>query len=89
METVLLVILVFVGGCLVYLRKRTSTKSTYVKKSEIIQSYKDELSKILNKSTNLPNDKISFLKSTSNELDRNIFFEKNEVKDIIKELARM
>jgi hypothetical protein len=71
--------------------KEVKTKNQ--KKAEILDAYKLELQKAL---SSLKNDrearvskKSSMLKKFSDELSRNIFFDKSEIRDIILELSRI
>ncbi len=79
---------------IVYLVFRNNKKSSYKtktqKKKEIIDTYKKELLSTLN---NLQNKELRvkkksiLLKKYSDELSQNIFFDKDEIREIILELA--
>ena len=70
-----------------------NTKSTGLKKSEIIAQYEDELTKLLIKYENNKDEKLQqkkiYLQKCSSELSRNIFFTPEESKDIIQKLASL
>jgi hypothetical protein len=57
-------------------------KSSIVKKSEIIDGYKDKIKTMNNKK-----EKIVYLKIINQELSRNIFFDQDEIKEIMKDLT--
>lgn len=68
-------------------------KSAVVKKSEIIESYKNKMREILNNNS-LDNheklqQKIFLLKEINKELSMNLFFEKDEIKELLNELSNM
>ncbi|MCF6341050.1 MAG: hypothetical protein L3J10_09945 [Sulfurimonas sp.] len=73
-------------------KKPKDVKSKNQKKAEILNIYKIQLQKALaplknDKDAKL-NKKSDMLKKISNELSRNIFFDNDEVRDIIAELAK-
>ena len=79
----------------IYLRKNKTVfvKPKAVKKDELIQGYKVELLEILekyedNKELQLQ-EKLKFLKRVNYELSMNIFFEKEEAKNLIQELSNL
>lgn len=95
MENVYLVIVIMLAGILsilfaVFKQKKINKKSSYIKKSEIIEKYKnrleDELSTVSD-SNELNEKRVKILKEINLELSKNIFFEKSEIPTIIKELA--
>ena len=68
-------------------------KPKAVKKEELIESYRVELLEILkkyedNKELQLQ-EKLKFLKRVNYELSMNIFFEKEEARDLIQELSNL
>ena len=68
-------------------------KPKAVKKEELIESYRVELLEILkkyedNKELQLQ-EKLKFLKRVNYELSMNIFFEKEEARDLIQELSKL
>lgn len=68
-------------------------KPKAVKKEELIQSYRVELLEILkkyedNKELQLQ-EKLKFLKRVNYELSMNIFFEKEEARNLIQELSNL
>ncbi|QOY53782.1 hypothetical protein HUE87_07690 [Candidatus Sulfurimonas marisnigri] len=67
-------------------------KTKEQKRAEIVAAYKLELQESLDPLSSNKDAKIakktSLLKKFSDELSRNIFFDKNEIRDIILELAR-
>lgn len=68
-------------------------KSKAVKKEELIENYKVELLNILEKYENNKElqlqEKLKFLKRVNYELSMNIFFEKEEARDLIQELSNL
>lgn len=92
MEIVALILLVGLGF---FIYKQNSNKTTgknsIIKKDELIQKYYNEL--LLLRSSCEGNEelfklkKLEYLKKASSELHNNIFFEKDEVKKIIQDLA--
>ena len=76
-----------------FLLKRTNTnhKPSALKKNELIKQYEYEMLKLISKYEKdkdlLQHKKIEFLKTASNELHNNIFFDEHEAKAIIKKLA--
>jgi len=71
-------------------KQQVQTKSE--KRDQIISTYEKELEESLNPIKNdkekYINKKSELLKKFSNELARNIFFENNEIKDIILHLSK-
>ena len=57
-------------------------KSSAVKKSEILNGYKQHLDKLETKL-----EKTQFLKEVNQELARNIFFDQDELKEAMKNLT--
>ena len=68
-------------------------KPKAVKKEELIENYKVELLNILEKYENNKElqlqEKLKFLKRVNYELSMNIFFEKEEARDLIQELSNL
>jgi uncharacterized membrane-anchored protein YhcB (DUF1043 family) len=93
------IVLVLLGFVFLLFQLRTVPKDSVKekkvsdKKQEIIDNYKKrlktELSVFKNNQEKLNKYKIALLKDISQELSRNIFFEKDEIKSVIKELASM
>ena len=98
MEYILAIILsAFATYVYLYLKKNSGKEAILKKeiksKQELIEDYKKELLFILdkykaNKELQLK-EKFIFLKRVNSELSMNIFFEKEEIKDFINELARL
>ncbi len=91
---VLLILALIVVGVLIFLNGNSKDiKSPTVKKHEIIQQYEKELNTILNRYKNDNETKIKekklFLQKCSSELSRNIFFNPDESKKIIQNLASL
>lgn len=64
-----------------------------MKKDEIIKAYEEELKQILascsgNKALEIEK-KVQFLKKVNHELSMNIFFDKDESKQILQNLSKM
>jgi len=95
MEYLLLVLVLIIGAIVIFslTKSKTEIRPSYEKKSELIKSYEDDLQEIIEKYQDdkelLNRKKIEFLKSSSKELHNNIFFDEDEVKQIIKKLASM
>lgn len=68
-------------------------KSPAIKKEELIKSYEDNMLELINKykddKIQLQRKKIEYLKISSNELHNNIFFDADEAKAIIQNLASL
>ena len=79
-----------------YFKKRNPTfvvKTKALKKEELIENYKLELFQILencdnNKELELQ-ERVKFLKKVNYELSMNIFFEKEEARNLIQELSNL
>lgn len=84
--TIILVVL------FIYFTNNNILKKTQ-SKLDIINRYKVALLKILNESKDdkelQRSNKIEFLKRVNDELSRNIFFEKHEIKVVLEELSKM
>ena len=84
--TIILVVL------FIYFTNKNILKKTQ-RKLDIINRYKIALLKILNESKDdkelQRSNKIEFLKRVNDELSRNIFFEKHEIKVVLEELSKM
>lgn len=74
-------------------KKSVIPKSKAIKKEELIEAYRLELLDILEKyednQEELLQEKIKFLKRVNSELSMNIFFEKEEAKDLLQELSKL
>ena len=79
----------------IYLRKSKTilVKPKAVKKDELIQNYRVELLEILEKYEDNKDlqfqERIKFLKRVNSELSMNIFFEKEEARNLIQELSNL
>ena len=74
-------------------KKINPVKSKVIKKEELIENYKVELLELLDKyeddkSMQLQ-EKLKFLKRVNYELSMNIFFEKEEARNLIQELSNL
>lgn len=77
---------------LVYKNKKTVIKkSASLKKDEIVQEYKLQLTRLIKEHQNnqekLKIERINFIKNVNAELNKNIFFTSDEIKKIIYELT--
>lgn len=96
MEYILALILsaVFTIVYLYFKNNKTNfVKPKAVKKEELVENYRLELLEILekyedNKELQLQ-EKLKFLKKVNYELSMNIFFEKEEARDLIQELLKL
>ena len=95
MEFYFLIVILILIGVFVFLfkNKNTNIRPSYEKKSDLIASYEEELKSIINDNQHnkelLKTKKMQYLKTVSQELHNNIFFDENEVKQIIQRLASM
>lgn len=72
---------------------KNGVKPTAIKKEELIYGYEQRMQKTID-TYHLNNEllklkKMEILKEISTELSTNIFFDKNEVKELIQKLANM
>lgn len=84
----------FIAFCVYLLQNKTkSSKSSALKKSELIQNYEDGMINIIRNHENdkeiLQLKKVQYLKKASHELHNNIFFDAQEAKEIIQKLASL
>lgn len=72
-------------GFVIYQSTKTNfqIKSSGIKKSEIINEYKNKLDALETKE-----EKVVYLKTINQELSRNIFFEQNEIREIIQDFVK-
>ncbi len=74
-------------------KKMIQIKPKVIKKEELIENYRLELFEILEKyegNNELQlEEKLKFLKKVNYELSMNIFFEKEEAKNLIQELSNL
>lgn len=90
-----LVLSVFFTVVYIYFRKNKTVfiKPKAVKKDELIQNYRVELLEILEKYEDNKElqfqERINFLKRVNSELSMNIFFEKEEARNLIQELSNL
>ena len=90
-----LVLSAFFTFIYMYLKKSKTVfvKPKAVKKDELIQSYRVELLEILEKYEDNKElqfqEKLKFLKRVNYELSMNIFFEKEEARELIQELSNL
>lgn len=90
----LLIILIIMAFFLVIrhiLKGQAGVKPVHIKKEEIIQSYKKQMFDLKEKykydEQTLKQQKMILLKHVNAELHRNIFFDEDEIKQIIQQLA--
>jgi len=92
---IILVILIIMAVLLFFLkgRKKTAKKPAFMKKDEIIEAYKRQMQTVIqtyeNDAIQLKEKKISLIKKINQELNKNIFFNQEEIKKIIYELTVM
>ena len=74
-------------------KKSVIPKSKAIKKEKLIEAYRLELLDILEKyednQNELLEEKLKFLKRVNYELSMNIFFEKEEAKELLQELSKL
>ncbi len=72
---------------------QTNIKTPTRKKHEIIDEYKQQMHEVINTYKNDPSgltaEKTKLLKQISKELATNIFFDKDEVRQLLQDLAKM
>ena len=90
--SLVLVVLVIIL-MLIFNKNKHQTKSSVVKKDEVIAKYKKQLEDILEKYKDDNDTKIKqkklFLKKCNSELSRNIFFTQSQAHKVIKNLASL
>ncbi|MDD3055320.1 MAG: hypothetical protein PHE16_05515 [Aliarcobacter sp.] len=92
---IVLVLSAFFTVVYIYFRKNKTVfiKPKAVKKDELIQNYRVELLEILEKYEDNKDlqfqERIKFLKRVNSELSMNIFFEKEEARNLIQELSNL
>lgn len=93
---ILTLILIFLMGLGIYLlnqSKKKNIKPTAVKKSEIIDSYKNQMREVLDKNQDDKSkqlkEKIKLLKQINHELSMNLFFDEKEAKELLNELTAL
>ena len=94
---VVALLIISVGFLIIFSKGLTAhaktTKSPKIKKDEIIEKYKNELEDILKRYQNNKDEQIAqkklFLQKVTSELSRNIYFSKEENKQIIEKLASL
>lgn len=82
MELLVAILLIFFVIYL-YINKKKNIRSSPLKKSEIIENYKNQLKNLDSKE-----EKIIELKKINSELSRNIFFDSGEIKDVMNILTK-
>lgn len=86
----IIIIIIAIGLLYMIFKPAAKTKSKKQKQVEILETYKrkldSELSGIEDRSL-LIKKKTELLKSFSSELNRNLFFDENEVRKLIEKLA--
>jgi len=79
---VLLIVLIILLLAKPFFLPATNTKAKYIKKQEIVDDYEKRLNMLKTKK-----QKLKLLKQINQELARNIFFDKNELKETMKILS--
>lgn len=93
-STLLLIILIPLGIFLfVKQMKPQNVKSSAVKKSEIIDNYKNQMQNVIktyeNDKKKQIEEKTKLLKKINHELSMNLFFDKEEAKELLSELLKI
>lgn len=92
MEFILLICIFFIVLFFIVSKKSYKTKNTLATKEKIIQTYENELKKILSASDDKKEktqQKKLFLQKCNSELSRNIFFTEKEAIQVIQRLSRI
>ncbi len=89
----LIIVVITIISMFIFNKNKHQTKSSSVKKDEIIAQYQKQLEDILekykdNKDTKLKQKKL-FLQKCNSELSRNIFFTQNQAHKVIEKLAKL
>lgn len=92
MNIIVLILIIILIYLMVSKKKNLGVnKSSAIKKEEIVQEYKQQLKELIHKHGNnqdkLKYEKINFIKKVNAELNKNIFFNSDEIKKIIYELT--
>lgn len=90
-EAVFILLLIALGLVIYFTNKKTSVaKSATQTKADIIKGYKNrmdlELGAYVTEPKVLLQKKTALIKVIADELNRNIFFDKDEVKDLVQDL---
>lgn len=92
-SNIVLLVLIIICAGLFFNRTKTKTvnKTSDVKKAEIVAQYKEDLKILIenyaNDTEKLKEEKIKFIKNINQQLNKNIFFNEDEIKKIIYELT--
>jgi biopolymer transport protein ExbD len=93
LNLILIFLILFAIFLFIKTKNRKVAKPTNVKKDELIQSYKIQMKKLLLKYQNDKNlqreEKIKLLKKINDELSMNLFFNKDEATELLKELSSL
>lgn len=96
MENLIYLLLICVLAYILFIllfKSKTNVKDQAVKKEELVAAYKKQMQDLLtnyeyNKQLQTQ-EKIKLLKKINHELSMNIFFEENESKELLNQLANM
>lgn len=90
---IILIVITFILLIKLIFFKQIKSKPAHIKKDEIIDDYRVQMININEKykddTQTLKKQKMIFLRSISGELHKNIFFDEDEVKVIIENLASL
>lgn len=92
MDKIILIIVVIILFIVLYFfsKPKKAVRTQAQTKSQIIQNYKDKLDKELHiyvqNDKKLLQERTKLVKLIASELNRNVFFDENEVRSIIQEL---
>lgn len=91
MEFVVVFFLSLIVVILLVKQRKKNIKQSAVKKDEIIKDYERQLKQLLqdNSKENQIKIKTTFLKKVNDELSRNIYFDKTEIKTVIDKLLKI
>ena len=93
LNLILIFLILFAIFLFIKTKNRKVAKPSSVKKDELIQSYKIQMKKLLLKYQNDKNlqreEKIKLLKKINDELSMNLFFNKDEATELLKELSSL
>lgn len=88
----IVILLIVIAVTLISASKNKAVKTKEQKQAEILKNYQEELHSTLSKIDDNEEQKAKkteMLKRFSNELSRNVFFDKDEVRNVIVKLSKI
>lgn len=87
MEIYFLFIIIPIGFLAYWLTRKKNYRNIEEKKELIIQDYENKMKGLLQKEQNSQEHKVMLLKQINSELSRNIYFDQQEIKVILRHLS--